>query len=98
MCEQESVPKDKIFYLLALNHIGLLNYVITRPVDKRIVISCFYEMQKQLISIQLNRPIKIPYLFRLVEQSIIRGNIDAWQEIASTIIKYNLLKKWREIN
>ena len=98
LCKSEGVHFDDVFYLLSLNHITILNYVTTLHIPKKVKLSCFAEMQKQLNSIQFSRPKKVPHLFELLERSVLEGSFEAWQEIAGTITKYRLLKKWREIN
>ena len=98
LCDKEGVPRDDIFYLLSLNHIGLLNYITVKQQKKEIIVSCFAEMREQLLSLQDCRPKRIPFMFRLLERSILENNIIAWEYIADTINKYKLLKKWREIN
>lgn len=98
LCNQEQAPKDTIFYLLALNHIGILNYSTLRPHEESIKRACFEEMQKQLDSIQEYKPRKLPIMFKLLNKAITAGNFENWNYIAATIVKYNLLKGWREIN
>lgn len=98
LCKQEGTPFDDVFYLLCLNHIGLLNYTTTRPLEEKMQRSCFSEMQKQLCSIQEFRPQKLPKMFMLLEKSILRGDFEGWKFTAETIHKYGLLKKYREIN
>ena len=68
LCKSEGVPFDIVFYLLSLNHITILNYITTLHLSKEVKLSCFAEMQKQLNSIQLCRPKRVPYLFRLLER------------------------------
>lgn len=98
LCEQENAPKDDFFYLLALNHIGMLNYATVNKQPIKIKKACFFEMQKQILSLEKYRSSKIPLMFRLLEKAIITGNINNWEYIASVISRYNMLKKWREIN
>lgn len=98
LCEQEGVPRDDVFYLLALNHIGLLNYITTKSQSKEIKLSCFAEMHKQLLSIQDCKPKKMPLIFKLLDRAILENKYEAWEYIAETINKYKMLKKWREIN
>ena len=98
LCEQGKVPFDNIFYLLSLNHIGLLNYITVRNHTFDIKISCFCEMRNQLSSIQQCRPKMMPVFFKVLEKAIVDNNFEAWLYIADTIQKYKLLKKWREIN
>ena len=98
LCEQERAPRDEVFYYLALNHIGLLNNITTRPHSTEIRLACFFEMRKQLLSIQDCRPKRMPLMFRLLDRSILENKFEAWDYIAETIHKYRLLKKWREIN
>lgn len=98
LCDLNDVPKDDTFYILALNNIGLTNYVTTRPFDEEVRLACFSEMRKQLISIQECRTGKMPLMFRILEKSILSDQFDSWEMVAGTICKYNLLKKWREIN
>lgn len=98
LCKNSGAPMDDVFYILCLNHIGLLNRITTKSQEQDIQVACFAEMKKQLESISLYRPKHLPYWFRLLEKSILDENFDAWAEIADTIQKYGLLKKWREIN
>ena len=98
LCNRENIPRDDIFYLLSLNHIGLLNYITTLSLNIDIKLACFYEMKKQLLSIQDCRPKRMPIMFKLLDKAIIENRFEAWQYISRTIIKYNMLKKWREIN
>lgn len=98
ICDKEGMLRDEIFYLLSLNHIGMLNYITVKQQKREIKISCFAEMRKQLLSLQDCRPKSIPFMFRLLERSILENNIDAWEYIADTINKYKMLKNWREIN
>ena len=98
LCEQEQAPRDDVFYLLSLNHIGLLNYITTRAHDMDVRLACFAEMRKQLTSIQDCRPKHMPLMFKLLDRAILENKFDAWEYIAGTINKYGMLKKWREIN
>ena len=98
LCKYAEAPRDDIFYILALNNIGLLNYITTKPHSVDIQLACFAEMRKQLLSIQDCKPQKIPLLFCLLDRAIIDNRFDAWKYIAETMNKFNMLKKWREIN
>ena len=98
ICDRENAPRDDIFYLLSLNHIGVLNRVTTRAHTENIRIACFAEMRKQLLLIQDCKPEKMPLMFKLLDRSIIEEKFEAWEYIADTIQKYGMLKKWREIN
>ena len=98
LCDQEGAPRDEVLYILALNHIGLLNYITVRTQTRDVKLACFIEMRKQLVSIQDCRPNRIPWMFRLLERSIFEKKYNAWEYIAATINKYNMLKKWREID
>ena len=98
LCRQEAAPMDDVFYLLSLNHICVLNYVILCSHKEDIKKAGFLEMQKQLISIQEYRVAKLPLMFKLLEKSILDGNFENWECTAKTIVEFGLLKKWREIN
>lgn len=98
LCKQENVPFDDIFYLLSLNHIGLLNYITSKNQSEQIQMAVFYEMKKQLESIKFCKARKMPIAFKLLEQSILNGKFEVWKCICDTITKYRLAKKWREIN
>ena len=98
LCRLENAPMDDIFYLLSLNHIGLLNYVTTRNHTYEIKAACFREMRAQLLSIQQSRPKKLPVMFKLLEKAILSGSMQQWEHVAYTITKYDMLKKWRERN
>lgn len=98
ICDQNRVPKDKLFYLLSLNHIGLLNYITTRFLDDQMRRVCFAVMRQQLLAVQPQKQYGLPFWFALLNRAILTGNYDAWELIAGTIQKYHLLKKYREIN
>lgn len=98
ICRLSGAPMDDTFYLLCLNHIGLLNRITTKDKSDDIQLACFSEMRKQLESVIQYRPKRLPYWFMLLEKAIMSNHFDAWAEIADTIQKYGLLKKWREIN
>ena len=98
LCLQENAPFDDIFYLLSLNHIGILDYITLKNQNECIKLACFNEMRAQLLSIKDYRTKGIPLFFKLIKKSILDNNIAAWLYIAETINKYQLLKKWREIN
>lgn len=98
ICDQNKVPKDKLFYLLSLNHIGLLNYITTRFLDDQMRRFCFAVMREQLLAVQPQKQYGLPLWFALLNRAILTGNYDAWNLIAETIQKYHLLKKYREIN
>lgn len=98
LCKQEKVPRDDVFYLLSLNHIGVLNCVTTRQHCQTIKIACFKEMQKQLLLIQDCKPKRMPLMFKLLNEAILKNKFDAWEYIAISINRYMMLKKWREIN
>ena len=98
LCRQEGVPFDDIFYILSLNHIGLLNLITARNQELKIKQACFCEVKKQLKSIQKYRPKRLPYMFRLLEKSILQGNLQQWEIVADTVVNYDMLKKWRERN
>lgn len=98
LCQQEQAPRDEVFYLLALNHIGILNYITTEPFEEKIKLACFSEMRKQLLSILDCRPKRLPLMFYLLEKAILENKFYSWKFIAETINKYIMLKKWREID
>lgn len=98
LCKRNNVKMDKTFYMLSLNHLGLLNYIVLSAVDKKIQESAFNEIKKQLQDILKYKPKHLPFAFKTLEKSILCGSLDDWKYIASTIIKYNFLKKYREIN
>ncbi|MDY6367691.1 MAG: glycosyltransferase family 2 protein [Clostridia bacterium] len=98
LCEKNKISKDKTFYLLSLNHIGLLNYVMLKSKDEHTKSLAFSVMVKQLNLIEDYKPMFYPFMFRLLRRSIINGKIKAWQTVASTILKYKLLKRYREKN
>lgn len=98
LCFQEDVPMDGIFYLLSLNHIGLLNFITVKNQPYNIKTACFKEMKRQLTSIKEYRPSKMPSMFRLLEKSILYGNSEQWERVAEKILGFDMLKKWRECN
>lgn len=98
LCEQENVLRDDVFYLLALNHIGLLNYITTRTFDEEIRVAVFFELRKQLLSLQDCKSPKLPFMFYLLDTSILNNQFEAWEYIAETITRFEMLKKWREVD
>ena len=98
VCDQNNVPKDKLFYLLSLNHIGFLNYITTRSLEEEMRRVCFAVMRQQLLTVQPQKQYGLPFWFALLNRAILTGNYSAWELIAGTIQKYHLLKKYREIN
>ena len=98
LCYQERVPFDDVFYMLALNHIGLLNFITLKNQSTYVRDKCFLEMKKQLAMVNSYRYSKLPFMFKLLEKAILDGKLEAWQYIADTIIRFGMLKKWREIN
>lgn len=98
LCYQEGVPFDDVFYILSLNHIGLLNFITLKNQSTYVRDKYFLEMQKQLVMVNSYRPNKLPFMFKLLERSIAEGKQEVWQYIADTIIRFGMLKKWREIN
>lgn len=98
LCKTNHVPMDGVFYLLCLNHIGLLNRVTTKNQSEDIQRICFEEMQVQLKQIQDTRPKKLPFYFRLLEYTILNSDFFGWKMVADLILDYSLLPKWREIN
>lgn len=98
LCEKEDSPRDDMFYLLTMSHIGILNSITMNSHELDIQMACFAEMRKQLQSIQDCRPKRMPLMFRLLEKSILEDKFEAWNFVAETITKYGMLRKWREIN
>lgn len=98
LCDRNDMPKDKIFYLLSLNHIGLINYILVNNQTEEMQQLIFSEMQIQREEIEKYKPKGIPLMFRLLDKSVKRGKIKNWQYIAEIITRYKLLKKYREIN
>mgnify|MGYP001622870082 CR=1 FL=1 len=98
LCQQEEIPLDDVFYILALNHIGLLNYITLKNQNESVKSKYFLRMRKQLTMIEPYRACKLPFMFKLLEKSISIGQLDVWQCVADTIIKFGMLKRWREIN
>lgn len=98
LCDIAEIPKNKIFYILALNHIGLLNYITVKKHESHIKYLCFMEIQKELESIHTYRPPHIPLMFCLLEHTILYGSEEDWEYVAGIIVKYGFLKKWREVN
>ena len=58
----------------------------------------FSVMQNQIQSIKQFKPKQMPLMFRLLNKSIEKGQINNWQYISNVIISYRLLKKYREID
>lgn len=98
LCYQEEVPFDDVFYILSLNHIGLLNFITLKNQSVYVRKECFLEMKKQLAMVNTYRVSKLPFMFKLLEKAILEGKMEAWENIADTIIRFGMLKKWREIN
>ena len=98
LCDRNNIPKDKIFYLLSLNHIGLLNYIMLKCQPQELQELAFSVMQNQIKDISAYKPNNIPLMFKMLEKSIRYGKFKTWQHISETIIKYKFLKKYREIN
>lgn len=98
LCYQEEVPFDDVFYILSLNHIGLLNFITLKNQSAYVKNECFLEMKKQLTMVNAYKVSKLPFMFKLLEKTILDGKMEAWEYIADTIIKFGMLKKWREIN
>ena len=98
LCYQEGIPFDNVFYMLSLNHIGLLNFITLKNQSDYVKDKCFLEMKKQLVMVNACNVSKLPFMFKLLEKAILDGKMEAWQYIADTIIKFGMLKKWREIN
>lgn len=98
LCQQEGVPFDDVFYILSLNHIGLLNYITLKNQNESVKSECFLQMRKQLTMVEPHNACKLPFMFKLLEKSILSGQLDVWQCVAGTIIKFGMLKRWREIN
>ena len=98
ICEQNQIQKDRILYLLSLNHLGLLNYITTNFLNEKNRKLCFFKIREQLIAIKPAKKVSLPIWFWFLERAIINGNYDAWVLIAKSIQKYKLLKKYREIN
>lgn len=98
LCYQESVPFDDVFYILSLNHIGLLNFITLKNQSEDVKNKCFLEMKKQLKMVNSCNSSKLPFMFKLLEKSILDGKLEVWQYVADTIIRFDMLKKWREIN
>lgn len=98
LCYQEEVPFDDVFYILSLNHIGLLNFITLKNQSAYVRNKCFLEMKKQLTMVNAYKISKLPFMFKLLEKAILDGKMEAWEYIADTIIRFGMLKKWREIN
>lgn len=98
LCKQNNVKMDKTFFMLSLNHLGLLHHVTLGAVDKNIQESAFNEIKRQLNDILTYRPKRLPLVFRVLEKSIINGSFEDWKYVANSIIKYNFLNKYREMN
>ena len=98
LCKSEGTPLNATFYLLALNHIAILNAITVGRMPDDIALAGFCEMQKQLQSLAPYRPRHIPRQFSILEKAILRGNFPAWKLAADTIISNRLLSKWREID
>ncbi len=98
LCQNEKVPFDAVFYLLALNHITVLNAITVGRMPTDIAMAGFCEMQKQLKQIVPYRSRKIPRTFRILEKAVLRGNFSAWKSAADTVVSHRMLSKWREIN
>lgn len=97
-CVQNGVSTDRVFYLLALNHIGVLNHYTTAQFAEKERNLCFWALREQLMAIQNCKKGKLPFWFSLLEKAILAGNFEAWDLAAQTIRKYGLLKQYREIN
>ena len=96
LCESEGAPFDGVFYLLALNHITILNYITVGRMSQEISQAAFYEMQIQLKSIYKYRPKHIPLAFFVLEQAVLKGRWDIWKDCSAMVVEYRMLKKWRE--
>lgn len=97
-CVQNGVSNDRVFYLLALNHIGVLNHYTTAPFAEKERNLCFWALREQLMAIQNCKKGKLPFWFSLLEKAILTGNFTGWNLVANTIRQYNRAAKYREIN
>lgn len=98
LCKTNHAPFDDVYYMLCLEHMGILNYVMLTYQNREIQLACFYEVIKQLNSVKEYRIGKMPIFFRLLEKAILDGDFEKWRLTANTIVKYDMLKKWRENN
>ncbi|MEN6316053.1 MAG: glycosyltransferase family 2 protein [Clostridiaceae bacterium] len=93
-----NISTDKIFYLLILNHLGILMRNIVYNLDtiiQKYVLVISSEIIKEYY---LDNSRRLPFLFKLLEKSIITLNFDNWILVSDFLGRYNVLKKWRESN
>ena len=95
MCKEQNMPFDKTFYTMALGNIGI-NVVALNIKDYELKLACFDRMCKQLDSVMPYKCGRLPFALLLLEKSLIKKNMPAWEYITNTILKYSLVKAYRE--
>lgn len=95
LCEQENMPFDETFYTMAISSLAL-NTVVMKIEDTRLKSSCFYELCKNYEFIKKYKCGILPLPLKLSEKALQSKNMSAWQYTAETIIKCDLIKKYRE--
>jgi glycosyltransferase involved in cell wall biosynthesis len=98
MCRLLGIPFDNTFYLLTLNHIGILSWICVHEFDINVISAVLFFGKNILINFKDCRPNYIPVPFKMLEKAILDYNVKNWILTSKTIIKYGMLKKWREIN
>jgi glycosyltransferase involved in cell wall biosynthesis len=96
--EKFGLQQEDVFYLLLLNHLGVLNYIISTSFDEETKKAIFSFSSNKLMNYENIKPKRIPFMFLLLYKSMKKKNYNAWIKIAYTITKHQLLKKWREVN
>lgn len=95
MCKEQNMPFDKAFYTMAISDLAL-NIVVMKIEDETLKLACFEKLCKEFRKIQKYKCGRLPIALKLSEKALKKGNMNAWQYNAETIIKYGLIKAYRE--
>ena len=73
------LPNDEVFYILLLKHLSAYYYRSLTGLDEKIVEAMFVLAREVFIQYQIENSFKLPYMLRVTEKALLRGDINLWK-------------------
>ena len=73
------LPIDELFYCLLLKHLSAHYYGSLIGLDDKIIEAMFVLARDLLLQYQPEKPYKLPYMLRVTEKALLRGDINLWK-------------------
>lgn len=77
--EKIGLPYDKKFYIMLLTHLSVYYYPAFANLDSEVIEAMFILANELLEKYKPEKPYKLPYMLKVVEESILTKDIELWK-------------------